>query len=245
MAIVTENKTNHERKETMKKYMLAIVAGLIAVFANNNVYALTVTVDGSANWSAYNVIFGVNPDGTKGDYVYGEAFAVSNQKTTINGNTVTLQPNFFYYNATDAFWANGAIGNKFIEGSSFVEYAPGSLLGNTSLTFTGKIDSYTLAPGYNAVAFIKAINQNNGYSMDLFQSASLASGSDFSITANISGVSGMILQTGFSVLGRNANPTQEGALGSAVVSAIPEPSVASLLGFGVLGLLATRFRRRS
>lgn len=29
------------------------------------------------------------------------------------------------------------------------------------------------------------------------------------------------------------------------VAAIPEPSVASLLGFGVLGLAATRFRRRS
>ena len=29
------------------------------------------------------------------------------------------------------------------------------------------------------------------------------------------------------------------------VAAIPEPSVASLLGFGVLGLVATRFRRRS
>jgi hypothetical protein len=229
----------------MKKFILAVVAGLIAVFANNNVCALTVTIDGSANWLAYNVVSEVNSDGSKGGYVYGEGFTVANQKTTINGNTVTLQPNFFYYNATDAFWANGAIGNKFIEGSSFVEYAPGTLLGNSSLTFTGKIDSYTLAPGYNAVAFIKAINQNNGWSMDLFQSASLASGSEFSITADISGVNGMILQTGFSVLGRNANPTQEGALGSAVVSAIPEPSVASLLGFGVLGLVATRLRRRS
>ena len=229
----------------MKKYILALVAGLIAVFANNNVCALTVTVDGSANWSAYNVVSDVNPDGSRGNYVYGEPFPVSNQKTTINGNTVTLQPNFFYYNASDAFWANGAIGNKFIEGSSFVEYGAGSLVGTTSLTFTGKIDSYTLASGYDAVAFIKAINPNNNYSMDLFQSASLASGSDFSITADISGVNGMILQTGFSVLGRNANPTQEGALGSAVVSAIPEPSVASLLGFGVLGLVATRLRRRS
>ena len=30
-----------------------------------------------------------------------------------------------------------------------------------------------------------------------------------------------------------------------ITTAIPEPSVASLLGFGVLGLVATRFRRRS
>jgi len=229
----------------MKKYILAVVAGLIAVFANINAYALTVTVDRNANWLAWNNVYDVNPNGTQGGYVYGEGFAVANQKTTINGNTVTLQPNFFYYNASDAFWANGAIGNKFIEGSSFMEYAPGSLLGTTSLTFTGNIDSYTLAPGYNAIAFIKAINQYNGWSMDLFRSASLASGSDFSITADISGVNGLILQTGFTVYGRNANPTQEGALGSAVVSAIPEPSVASLLGFGVLGLVATRLRRRS
>jgi len=32
---------------------------------------------------------------------------------------------------------------------------------------------------------------------------------------------------------------------SASTASIPEPSVASLLGFGVLGLAATRFRRRS
>ena len=30
-----------------------------------------------------------------------------------------------------------------------------------------------------------------------------------------------------------------------ITAAVPEPSVASLLGFGVLGLVATRFRRRS
>jgi len=51
-----------------------------------------------------------------------------------------------------------------------------------------------------------------------------------------------IFQYGFTVAGRNANPAD--TMGSVVVSAIPEPSVASLLGFGVLGLAATRFRRR-
>jgi hypothetical protein len=34
-------------------------------------------------------------------------------------------------------------------------------------------------------------------------------------------------------------------LDNVVVASVPEPSVASLLGFGVLGLVATRFRRRS
>jgi hypothetical protein len=234
----------------MKKYILAIVAGVIAVCSNNNAHALVVTLDGSKTWSGYMNVSQINPNGTAGAGEFGSPWTLSDVKTTISGNTVTLQPNFNCYNAADTFWANGAIGNKFMEASSFLEYAAGSLLGNTSLTFTGNIDSYTLASGYNAVAFIKAINQYNGYSMDLFRSASLASGSSFSITADISGVTGLILQTGFTVTGRNANPLQEADLGravvsSAVVSAIPEPSVASLLGFGVLGLVATRLRRRS
>jgi len=234
----------------MKKIVLALVAGLIAVCANNNAHALVVTVDGSQTWSGYMNVFQINPNGTAGGYEWGSGWGVSALKTTISGNTVTLQPNYNCYNATDGYWANGSIGNKFMEASSFVEYAPGSLLGNNSLTFTGNINSYTLASGYNAIAFIKAINQYNGWSMDLFRSASLASGSSFSITADISGVTGLILQTGFTVTGRNANPLQEADLGSAVVSsavvsAIPEPSVASLLGFGVLGLVATRLRRRS
>ena len=53
------------------------------------------------------------------------------------------------------------------------------------------------------------------------------------------------IQANFYMAGNNAGEFQFDNITIQTVAAIPEPSVASLLGFGVLGLVATRFRRRS
>ena len=244
----------------MKKIVLALVAGLIGVCSNYNTQAGVVTIDGSETWRGYMNVFNLT-DGAKGGFVFGSPWALGDVKSTVTGNTVTLEPNYQAFNATDAFWSNyipagvdpvtedpypavtGTIGNKWLEGNTFVEKAAGVLSGN--LTFSGNVDSYSLASGYSLIAFIKGLNPNNGYSADIFRQAAIGSGTtSFSLSADLTGASGLIMQYGFTVSGRNANPAETG-LGSAVVSAIPEPSVASLLGFGVLGLVATRLRRRS
>ena len=244
----------------MKKIVLAIVAGLIAVCSNYNAQAGVVTIDGSETWRGYMNVFNLT-GGAKGGYVFGNSWTLGDVKSTVTGNTVTLEPNYNAFSATDAFWSNyrpagvdpvtedpypavtGTIGNKWMEANTFVEKAAGVLSGN--LTFSGNVDSYSLASGYSLIAFIKGLNPNNGYSADIFRQAAIGSGTtSFSISADLTGASGLIMQYGFTVSGRNANPAETG-LGSAVISAIPEPSVASLLGFGVLGLVATRLRRRS
>ena len=229
----------------MKKYILALVAGLIAVCSNYNAQAGVVTVDGSQTWNGYMNVFELTGSGGKGAYMFGSPWGLGDVKSTVTGNTVMLEPNFNCYvnNPGDAYWRNGNIGNKFMEGSTFVEKSAGLLSGN--LTFTGNVDSYSLGSGYSVIAFIKGLNVSNGYSTDLFEQVAIGSGStSFSVSADLTNASGLLMQYGFTVSGRNANPAEAG-LGSAVVSAIPEPSVASLLGFGVLGLFATRFRRRS
>jgi hypothetical protein len=247
----------------MKKYILAVVAGLIAVCSNYNAQAGVVTIDGSETWNGYMNVFNLTDGGGKGGFVFGSGWGLGDVRSTLTGNTLTLEPNYQAFNATDTFWSNyrpagvdpvtedpypavtGTIGNKWLEGNTFVEKSPGLLSGN--LTFTGNVDSYSLASGYSLIAFIKGLNPNTGYSADIFQQVAIGSGSNsFSVSADLTGRSGLIMQYGFTVSGRNANPAETG-LGSAVISAvsIPEPSVASLLGFGVLGLVATRFRRRS
>ena len=59
-----------------------------------------------------------------------------------------------------------------------------------------------------------------------------------------SGHIGAELQFGVTTYSTNYQPSGI-LIDNVVVASVPEPSVASLLGFGVLGLVATRFRRRS
>jgi hypothetical protein len=250
VAIVTKTKHTTKGINKMKKFILAVVAGLIAC-SNYNAQAGVVTIDGSETWNGYMNVFSLTGSGAKDAYLFGSGWGLGDLKSTVTGNTVKLEPNVNTYlnalsgNAADrAYWTDGVGGgNKWMEANTFVEKAPGVLSG--SLTFTGNVDSYSLASNYILTAFIKGLNPGNGYADEIGQFAVINSGSSsFSVSADLTGKSNLIMQYGFMVSGINANPAQSG-LGSAVVSAVPEPSVASLLGFGVLGLVATRLRRRS
>ena len=226
----------------MNKSILALVAGLIAVCSNYTAQAATVTIDGTKNWVGYMNVFSLTGSGAKGDYMFGSGWGLGALKSTVAATTLTLEPNYQTYNATDPYWANGSIGNKFMEANTLVELGTGQ---SGIFEFRGNVDSFSLASGYTVVAFIKGLNSGNGYADELGQTAVINSGStSFSVSADLTGKSNLILQYGFMVSGINANPAQSG-LGSAVVSAVPEPSTVSLLGFGVAGLIATRLRRRS
>ena len=226
----------------MKKIIVALVAGLIAVCSNYTAQAATVTIDGTKNWVGYMNVFSLTGTGGKGDYMFGNGWALGALKSTVTGNILTLEPNYNTYNATDSYWANGSIGNKFMEANTLVELGTGQ---SGVFEFKGNVDSFSLASGYTVVAFIKGLNSGNGYADELGQTAVINSGStSFSVSADLTGKSNLILQYGFMVTGINANPNTSG-LGSAVISAVPEPSTVSLLGFGVAGLIVTRLRRRS
>jgi len=255
----------------MKKNILALVAGLIAVCSNYNAQAGVVTINGSQTWRGYMNVFDLTQSGGKGAYLWGNGWGLGDVKSTVTGNTVTLEPNYNCFAPTDSYWSNyraagrdpiteeaypavtGTIGNKFMEGSTFIEQK--GLLNGSLLSFTGSVDSYSLNSAYSAVAFIKVFkyagfwNNTTSQWQDAwnYDDQNIAYGSltggTFTVNRDLtSATNDDIFQYGFTVAGRNANPAD--TMGSVVVSAIPEPSVASLLGFGVLGLAATRFRRR-
>lgn len=225
------------------------------------------TIARSEGWVGYMNVFDNNA-GAKGGYIFGNAWALGDLKTTVAvsntgtylGDQLVLEPNFNTYanalggnDADRAFWTNstnggataGLAGNKFMEANTFVETAT---ISTSSASFAGTVDSYTLAGGYSAVAFIKVLNPNNGWSLDVYETSNLVSGATFNLSADLTTHQGKILQLGFSVSGLNAN-ADNGSLGNATVTVaapIPEPSAYSAFaGLAAAGLaLGLRRKRR-
>ncbi len=197
----------------MKRKLQLLVTLSLCLFAwSQNSFSQTVNVDASAAWVGYANVFDLS--GTV--YQFGQAWGVADLKTVIDvpSNTLTLYPNYNTYNATDTYWANGAIGNKIFEGDTYVENA--ALAGNT-VTFNGYCSSNTISSAYQNFAFIKALDPANGYATVVSVTAPLVTGQNFTITAP-SIPTGLIVQYGFTVKGLNANPaTQSTSLGNIVV----------------------------
>ncbi len=205
----------------MKKITFIVL--LVFSLIGNAVDAIsqnTVTVSGSSNWVGYANVFGL--DGTS--FEFGSAWGLADVKSVVNvgANSITLSPNFNAYAAGDAYWSNGAIGNKIFEGNTFVE---NSALAGQVLTFSGNVVSNTLASGYTAVAFIKGLNPATGYSADVNVSVPLVSGQAFTLSTTTAIPSGLIVQYGFTIKGLNGNPANEVALGNVVVEASSAPPV--------------------
>ncbi|OIQ30063.1 MAG: hypothetical protein BM564_04670 [Bacteroidetes bacterium MedPE-SWsnd-G2] len=177
----------------------------------------TVTVDGSGVWIGYANVFDLPADG--GGYQFGSGWALGDIKSTVDAgsNTVTLQPNYNTYNATDAYWTDPVTleGNKTFEGNTYLE---DDTLAGSDLTFTGNVSSYTIDGAYSVIAFIKVFNAD--YSVLKQEDVPLVDGMDFSVVYTNVEAGDAHVQYGFQVLGPNANPTDEAALGSVVVEAV-------------------------
>jgi len=183
----------------------------------------TVTVNASATWKAW-ASWGPATGNLSTDYG-SSAWGLGDLKTVANtfNNSISLYPNFSAYgNGSNPYWVNGAIGSKIFEGSSYVESAA---LAGSSLTFTAKVASYTLAAGYTAEAFIKAIDPANNYSTVIDIRTPLVAGQTFTISTAGAIPAGLLVQYGFAVKGLNANPVQEAALGKVVVGPAGGPSI--------------------
>ena len=200
---------------------LTFFASICMLNAQNNIAA-----DAADNWVGYMNVFDMS-----NAYQFGSGWGLPDLKTTLDvtANTITLQPNFNTYadNPGDPYWQNGAIGNKLMEASTYVE--PGATFNGVDLTFSGEVVSNTLdATLYTAKYFIKALDPTAGYSDALGGSATfdLPLSGSFSVTVPATSLTtGLIIQYGFMVNGINANPVDEAALGSVVVgAAAPPPS---------------------
>lgn len=199
----------------MKQIYIFLVAALsfsLAVSAQTEV-----TIDGSATWIGFANVFETPANG--GAFVFNSGWAVEDIKSTIGSDdTVTLQPNFNTYadNPTDPFWVDQTTleGNKVFEGNTFIEDA--TLVGS-ELVFTGDVQSNTLSGEYEAYAFIKVFNAD--FSVLKEQTADLIAGETFEINYTNVEDTDAVVQYGFVVIGVNANPADEAALGNIVVGA--------------------------
>lgn len=189
------------------------------LFAQNDVES-----SAADNWIAYMNVFDLPQDG--GAYQFGSPWALPDVKSTANlsTNTLTLQPNFNLYatDPTDPYWVNQTTmeGNKRMEGVTFVE--PGASYNGVDLTFHGRVLSHTLDTAYQAQFFIKALDSLNGYSDALGGAKVFDLPTSGNFTVSVTGAeipSGLIVQYGYLINGRNASPLNEAALGSVVIGA--------------------------
>ncbi len=190
------------------------IFSLTAVFGQNDV-----SFNAGENWIGYMNVFNLG-----GGYEFGSAWDVAELKSSLDAstNTLTLQPNFNTYTVGDEYWVNATTGEgeKNMEAITFVE--PGAFFNATDLTFSGAVESNTLAAGFSGKYFIKALNPNNDYQDELGGDGvfDMPASGNFSVT--IPGASltpGLIIQYGFSITGRNSNPDDEEALGRIVIGA--------------------------
>lgn len=201
----------------MKKFYLL----LIAIFCTAGIGFAQVTIetdpcagaDGDA-WGGFMNVFEL--DGVT--YAFGSGWAVPDLKTTVDcaGGTITLQPNFNTYadNPTDPFWVNQTTleGNKLMKASTI--YADNSAVGQ-EITFTGGVGSYTLDADYEVVAFVRVFNAD--FSVLREVTTPITGEGVFTVTmTEVEGTDANV-QVGFEVVGPNANPADEAALGSVVV----------------------------
>ncbi|MFT4943893.1 MAG: hypothetical protein ACI8RH_001640 [Flavobacteriales bacterium] len=200
----------------MKKIYILFSVLLSTAFMTNA--QNTVVVDAGAEYLGYANVFETIANG--GAFVFGSGWGVADIKTVVDptAGTITLQPNYNTYadNPGDPFWIDAAtgLGNKIFEGNSFVENNT-DLIGN-ELTFTGGILEYTLDPTYVTIAFIKVFNADFSFVKEV--TTPLVEGQDFSITYTNVEPEDTTVQYGFQVVGLNANPDNEAALGSIVIT---------------------------
>ncbi|MDC1534103.1 T9SS type A sorting domain-containing protein [Polaribacter sp.] len=184
----------------------------------------TVTPLTSATWKGYINTFNISD----GAYQFGFEYGVADMQSTITDTYVKLQPNFGIWTAeaSNAAWFDSSSGTQTpilnIEGNTFVE---NNDLAGSDLTFEGNVSAADLDAGYTAVAFIKALDPNNGYATVVNKSIDITSAGDFTVSATAAElVEGFIVQYGFAVTGPPADPATEDSLGSVVMGVEPAGS---------------------
>jgi hypothetical protein len=200
-----------------------ITSFALCVFAFSNLFAQNnVQFSATDSWIAYMNVSQLPANG--GNYEFGSAWALGDVKSTLDvaANALMLYPNFSTYanGPTDPYWVDQTTleGNKVMEAITFVE--PGASYNNNDLSFSSDVVANTLDNAYTVYFFIKALDPNNGYADALGGSKvfELPASGAFSVSATAAELAtGLVIQYGFYVLGVNANPANESALGNVTI----------------------------
>jgi len=213
---------------------------VLALFAGTAAADVTVGVDdSSAPWLAYMNVFELPSNG--GAFVFGSPWGIPDLSAAFDdgAGTVTLSPNTI--GDPDPFWyvgggGPGAAGNKIMEANLYQEVT-GSINGEL-VTFEGFVQSNTFTAAHEATLFIRDFAPD--YSSVVETTSPLNAGA-FSISLATINDPARHVQWGLQVKGVNVWVTDVAPFGNAVISQVPAPASAALLGLG--GLVATRRRR--
>jgi hypothetical protein len=206
--------------------------------------------DGAAiggGWTAFANVFEGFPGCDPYLYGYGP-FLTPNSNSAFSGIVVasTGQALNVFSNYDDEQHANG----NCLETSVFQERIF-SAADADSYTFRFKVEvPVELGAGVTTYAFIKLLDPNNGFSLDLFETASTVTGGNKSISVNLDETAdGKILQWGFSTVASNYlpsgrfydnvsfTPSSEPPIFSGDTRGVPIPLWAFLAMVGLLGYM--------
>ncbi len=220
--------------------MKKTTAMVLALFAGTAAADVTVGVDdSSAPWLAFMNVFELPANG--GGFVFGSPWGIPDLNASFNdgAGTLTLSPNTI--GDPDPFWyvgggGPGAAGNKIMEANLYQELT-GTINGE-NVVFEGFVQSNSFTAAHQATIFIRDFAPD--YSSVVETTAPLNAGA-FSISLATIADPARHVQWGLQVKGVNVWVTDVAPFGNAVISQVPAPASAALLGLG--GLVAARRRR--
>jgi hypothetical protein len=177
----------------------------------------TFNVNPGAAWLGFMNVFEIPANG--GGYVFGSSWGPADLVATVSGNTLTLAPNNI--GDPNAFWYTpsggpGAVGNKTMDASLYLESNDGSL-GGQNITFTGNVLSNTLTTNsaFTSVAFIKDFAPD--FSSFVSSTVALTPGV-FSISLTTINDPARHVQYGFETIGPDVWITDAGNYGTVTIA---------------------------
>lgn len=235
---VTLNHNQTKRMNTRHLLNGCLSAALILGTTLNSP-AATVGVDPGAPWVGYMNVFELPSNG--GGFVFGSGWGTADLCASFSGPVLTLTPNTI--GDPNPFWYTpsggpGATGNKIMDASFYVD-TTGVFTGQT-LNFTGVVLANTLVSPYTSVAFIKDFAPD--YSSFVSVTAPLVNGL-FNLSYATINDPGRHIQYGFETIGPDVWVTDVASKGLVQITAVPEPTIATLLLGGLVGLAAAQRRK--
>uniref|UniRef100_UPI0040494541 T9SS type A sorting domain-containing protein n=1 Tax=Flavobacterium sp. TaxID=239 RepID=UPI0040494541 len=208
-------------KKTVQKISILC---FLALFSTKTINAQNdIAFSANGTWLAYLTCLYAGDDvttpavETSGQFFFADNWGIQDVKTVVStaNNTITLYPNYNLFATGEAVFVQNGVGTKIAEGNSFKEFVSTV---EEPLTFSGYVQSNTLAPGYTVKAFVKGLSNDGNFFLIVEESVELVEGQNFTVTVPVMGAD-LIVQTGFVVTGLIGNPAQEAANGNMVVTA--------------------------
>jgi hypothetical protein len=197
--------------------------------------AMTFTVDPGATWSGYMNVSNLPANG--GAYQFGSSWGTADLTAAFSGPILTLGPNSI--NDPDPYWyvgggAPGNPGNKNMFAEFYMD--KGGTLAGQDITFTANVLSNTFINPYTTIAYI--YDYAPDYSTKVETTVPLTNGI-FNLNYTAINDPTRHVLIGFLTVGPNVWVTDRGPVGTAQITAVPEPQeyavgIAALLGAVIL-----------